>query len=209
MKRNIILDTSVFVNPASAQTFGHSPTVALTAFLRMAHDVEGVNFYMPPSIYAELMHFAEESQIPKTFLLLLQQKPPKRQEARVPGVFIYELVESIRDRVDRGLRLSERHVREALQLTPPPKEHVRGANAIRPDAEVVSRLRESYRRIMREGMLDSKADVDLLLLAYEIDGILVSADQGVLLWAEKLGITILPYDQLIEFLAKHTPKKVL
>ena len=47
--------------------------------------------------------------------------------------------------------------------------------------------------MMREGMLDSKADVDLLLLAYELNATLVSADEGVLLWAENLGISTLPY----------------
>jgi predicted DNA-binding protein (UPF0278 family) len=59
---------------------------------------------------------------------------------------------------------------------------------------------------MREGMLDSKADVDLLLLAYETEGSLVSADQGVLVWAEKLGISILPSDHLYEFLEAHASK---
>ena len=55
-------------------------------------------------------------------------------------------------------------------------------------------------RIMREGMLDSKVDADLLLLAYQLNGILVSADQGVLDWADNLGIRTLPYNLLPKYI---------
>jgi uncharacterized protein len=195
--RLLILDTSVFVNPAAAQVFGPTPTLAFREFLEMAQRRADVQFLMPPSIYAELMHFAEESKIPRDLLVLVNKQPPKKHELKVPGFFIYTLVEAMRDRIDRGLRLSERHVREALAMPAP----IAGAKEnVRPDAEAVGRLRESYRRIMREGMLDSKADVDLLLLAYETGGTLVSADEGVLAWAENLGVSLLSHDHLYEFL---------
>jgi len=71
---------------------------------------------------------------------------------------------------------------------------------------MISRLRENYRRIMREGMLDSRADVDLLLLAYEMGGLLVSADQGVLDWADSLGISTLSHDHLLEFISESSHK---
>lgn len=158
---------------------------------------------MPPSIYYELSHFAEETKIPARLKNVIQQQAPKKNELKVPGIFIYNLVDTMRDRVDRGLRLAERHVREALlaQQTKSPEALAKGDapkkhGEIRADAEAISRLRETYRRIMREGALDSKADVDLLLLSYELDGILVTADEGVLLWAEHLGLKILPYPQL-------------
>lgn len=156
---------------------------------------------MPPSIYMELMHFAEEKKIPPQLLTLVQQRPPKKHELRVSGMFLYTLVEEMRDRSDRGLRLAERHVREAFQA-PVPNAPVpsSGGKPIRPDAEAIGRLRESYRRMLREGMLDSKADVDLLLLAYETSGTLISADQGVLHWANEMGVSILPAEQLTALL---------
>lgn len=203
-RKSLVLDTSLFVNPAAAHVFGPTPTLAFTRFLEMAGDVPNVAFYMPPSIYTELMHFAEESKIPKKLLLLIHKRAPKKHELKIPGVFIYHLVESMRDRVDRGLRLAERHVREALQITANGQGDKgtggQGEKKIRADAEIIGRLRETYRRIMREGMLDSKADVDLLLLAYELEGTLVSADQGVMDWAENLGIPILAHDHLHVFL---------
>ena len=199
-RRRIVLDTSVFVNPASAAAFGTSPTAALTRFLEQARRVETVDFLMPPSVYAELMHFAEEAAVPKDLLSVIRQQPPKKHETKVPGAFIYTLVEEIRDRIDRALRLAERTVRDALLETPPAEPSKRQTGP-RADAEWIAGLRESHRRIMREGMLDSRADVDLLLLAYETGAALVSADQGVLDWADKLGVEILPHDQLPAFLA--------
>lgn len=199
MNEKLILDTSLFVNPASARAYGADPTRAFTRFLEMARETANVDFLMPPAIYAELMFFADEPSIPNPLLAFVHRQPPRRHETKVPGYFLYQLVEAMRDRIDRGLRLAERHVREALVVPPPPK----GAapkGEVRADAEIIGRLRDTYRRIMREGMLDSRADVDLLLLAYETGGILVSADQGVLDWAENLGIRLLAYDHLPAFL---------
>ena len=207
MTQSLILDTSLFVNPAVAHVFGASPTAAFTRFLEMAQETPDLAFYMPPSIYAELMHFCEEPKVPNRLLLLIQKKPPKKHEIQVPGLFIYHLVESMRDRVDRGLRLAESHVREALEVPPSPKGSPADPQKIRADADVIGRLRETYRRIMREGMLDSKADVDLLLLAYEVQGTLVSADQGVLDWGESMGITILSAEHLHDLLVEKVKKK--
>jgi len=200
MTTSVILDTSLFVNPASANAFGANPTLAFREFLELARQKKEVLFFMPPSIYAELMHFVEEAKIPRELLLTVHKQPPKKHELKIPAIFIYELVEAMRDRIDRGLRLAERHTREALDAPPPHKgEDFKGPRA---DIEVIGRLRESYRRIMREGMLDSKADVDLLLLAYETGGKLASADEGVILWAENMGIPLLSYDHLYDFLQK-------
>ncbi len=206
MRKKIILDTSLFVNPASAQVFGRTPTSALISFLELAERAAGTEFLMPPSIYAELMHFAEEHKVPKKLLLLIHKKPPRKHEVKVPGIFLYELVESMRDRIDRGLRLAERHVREALQAPAPVAAGGAESRPVRADAESISRLRETYRRIMREGALDSRADVDLLLLAYETEGTLVSADLGVVEWAEKLGISLLSYEHFFEFLTEQVAK---
>ncbi|MFN0118840.1 MAG: RNA ligase partner protein [Elusimicrobiota bacterium] len=198
----VILDTSLFVNPASAHFFGRNPTESFSKFLELCDSASGVHWLMPPSIYRELMYFVEEKKIPRNLLIHIEQRAPKKHEILVPGIFIHDLVENMRDRVDRGLRLAERHVREALLVSPPVKSDKPVKGVVYPDAEAVGRLRETYRRIMREGFLDSKADVDLLLLSYELSGLLVSADQGVIDWAEKMGIQILPYDQLLPFLKK-------
>jgi RNA ligase partner protein len=202
-RKKIVLDTSVFVNPASSHAFGRTPTEAFATFLEKAKNTSNVDYYMPPSIYTELMHFCEEQKISQKLLLIINKKAPKKNELRVPGVFIYQLVDNMRDRVDRGLRLAERHVREALSGEAAQKANADESKKMRPDAYAIGLLRESYRRIMREGTLDSKADVDLLLLAYELEATLVSADFGVVDWAEQLGLSILKHEQLPAFLSAH------
>lgn len=44
---------------------------------------------------------------------------------------------------------------------------------------------------MRRGIIDSKEDADLLLFSYELDGILVTADEGLSKWADKAGVGLI------------------
>ncbi len=172
-KGRAVLDTSLFVNPDVRASFGENPTAALENFLFLAAQVPVFEFYMPPSIFSELQNFVEPGKITGELLVYLHQKPPRKFELTVPAVFIYELVEEIRDRVNKGLRIAERAARNPEG---------------KPTDEVVQELRRKYREALREGIIDSKEDVDLVLLARELDALLVTADQGLIKWAEKLGV---------------------
>ena len=55
----IIIDTSIFINPDVYQTFGASPTDALRTFLEIIGKLDGPTFYMPPTIFHELLNFVE------------------------------------------------------------------------------------------------------------------------------------------------------
>lgn len=181
----VVLDTSLFVNPDARTTLGRTPTEALETFLFLAAQIHILDFYMPPSIFEELMHFVERDRISGDLLVVLHQKPPKKHELTCPGFLLYELIEDMRDRINKGLRLAEKAVRAA--------EHKK------PD-EIIQDLRKKYREALREGIIDSKEDVDLLLLAMELDALLVSADQGLVRWAEKLGIRWLFPEKFREYL---------
>ena len=169
----VVLDTSLFVNPDVRVSLGSTPTEALETFLFMAAQIHVMEFYMPPSTFSELLYFVEREKIPGDLLVILHQKPPKKHELKVPGFLLYELVEDIRERVNKGLRIAE--------------GAVRGAGKKKPE-EIIQDLRRKYRDALREGIIDSKEDVDLLLLAMELDALLITADQGLIKWAEKLGI---------------------
>jgi len=169
----VIIDTSIFTNPDVYQSFGESPTEALRAFLQIIGKIDGPTFYMPPSIYQELLNFVEIKEIPTDMQIRIFQKPPKRYEITVPAFLLYELIEDVRHRIDKGLRVAEEAVRETSPETEP---------------EMIANLRKKYRAALREGIIDSKEDVDLILLAKEMDGILMSADTGIVKWADKLGI---------------------
>ncbi|CUX78901.1 hypothetical protein CHITON_2122 [Thermococcus chitonophagus] len=171
-----ILDTSIFVNPDVRKKFGETPTEAMKTFLSYAEKLFGkVEFYMPPGIYREVMHFVEEEEVSPELELYIIKKPPNVHDIKIPAFVVYELIEDIRRRVDKGLRVAEKAVRESVLDT----ENV---------DKIIQKLRRNYRKALREGILDSKEDFELILLAKELDGIIVSADVGILTWAEKMGI---------------------
>jgi RNA ligase partner protein len=169
----VVLDTSLFVNPDVRTSLGNSPTESLETFLFLAAQIHILEFYMPPSAFEELLHFVEKDKIPADLLIILHQKPPKKHELTCPAFLLYELIEDIRERVNKGLRVAEKAVRSAEK---------------KKADEVIQDLRRKYREALREGIIDSKEDVDLLLLAMELDALLITADHGLIKWAEKLGI---------------------
>lgn len=176
----LVLDTNIFINPKTRNLFGNSPTEAFKEFLKNASKKENIQFFMPPSIFKELMDFVDKKTIGSKLLLTIQQKSPKKYELKVPGFLLYELIDDIRKRVNKGLRLSEKAIRKVKNQ--------------KITEDIISNLRDKYRSALREGIIDSREDVDLILLAKELEATLVSTDKGVITWAEKLGISWLEPD---------------
>lgn len=185
----VVLDTSLFVNPEVRNDFGSSPTEALNGFLEIAEQIPSLDFYMPSSIFEELMNFVDHKKIPGRFMAIINQKSPSRHELTCPAYLLYELIEDIRDRINKGLRIAEKAVRNAGKIE---------------EQELVQSMRKNYREALREGIIDSKEDVDLILLAKELDALLVTVDHGAIKWAEKFGIRwLLPTkfkDYLLSFI---------
>lgn len=181
----VVLDTSLFVNPDVRLSLGNTPTESLETFLFLAAQIHVLEFYMPPSIFEELLHFVELDKISGDLLLILHQKPPKKHELKCPAFLLYELIEDMRDRINKGLRIAEKAVRSAEN---------------KKQDEIIQDMRKKYREALREGIIDSKEDVDLLLLAMELDAMLVTADKGLIKWAEKLGIKWLFPEKFKEYL---------
>lgn len=172
-KERVVLDTSIFVNPEVRVDFGKTPTEAIEGFVDLAARIPHLEFYMPPSIFKELFNFVDEKEISGDLLAVLRQKPPKRHELHCPAFLLYELIEDVRERINKGLRVAEKAVRNINK----------GA-----EKEIIQNLRRNYREALRDGIIDSKEDVDLILLAKELDALLVTIDHGIIKWAEKLGI---------------------
>ncbi len=187
----VVLDTSLFVNPEVRKYFGETPTEALEGFLFLAAQIPILEFYMPPSIFKELLHFVDKEKISGDLLLILHQKPPSKYEMSCPAFLLYELIEDIRNRINKGLRVAESAVRTVGKKR---------------EGEVIQELRRKYREALREGIIDSKEDVDLILLAKELDALLVTADHGVIKWAEKLGIKWLFPEKFREYLLSSIKK---
>ena len=190
-KEKVVLDTSLFVNPEVRTDFGKTPTEAIENFLSIAAQIPILEFYMPPSIFQELFNFIDENKVSGDLLTIIRQKPPKRHELSCPAFLLYELIEDIRERVNKGLRVAEKAVRDIKKGE---------------EKEVIQSLRRNYREALREGIIDSKEDVDLILLAKELDALLVTIDHGVIKWAEKLGIRWLMPDRFKDYLLSYLRK---
>ncbi len=193
---NFVLDTSIFTNPDIYLTFGERDQIgAIENFLHLAIH-SGANFYMPTSVYDEMRKMIDLGHLSAEFEMVVKIRSPRKFSIMIPSEILYELIEEIRYRINKGLRIAEEHTREAGKIA---EEDV---------GKVISKLREKYREALRQGIIDSKEDVDVLLLAYELDATLVSADEGLRRWADKVGIKLIDpknFKGILESLIKHKP----
>ena len=189
---NIILDTSIFVNPDSRVFFGNTPLKALSNFLDKIKNKKNIHCYIPPSVYEELSKFIEKLP-PKEKTILINKKPPSSYQSSVPAILMYEFIEEMRLRINKGLRIAEKYTRKGLKIAPPTDKTK--------EEEIIKTLRQEYRPALREGIVDSKEDFDLILLAKELNAYLATSDKGLIKWAQKLGITCIDAEELKEAIA--------
>ncbi len=177
----VVLDTNIFINPDSRYIFGKTAEEAINKFVEQLEKREGINCFMPPSIYEELLKFIDLKKISEKFILI-NRKPPSKYETPIPAILLYEFIEEIRLRMNKGLRIAEKYSRK------------RAAGI--PEDEIIKTLRNEYRIALREGIIDSKEDFDLILLAKELNACLATIDKGLIKWAQKLGITCIDSREL-------------
>ncbi|MCM8773476.1 MAG: RNA ligase partner protein [Candidatus Omnitrophica bacterium] len=180
-RMKVVLDTNIFVNPDSRRIWGETPQQALNNFLELLSKKNNIKCFMPPSIYEELTKFIDTQAI-SSKIILIERKPPSKYEINIPSLLFYEFVEKMRNRINKGLRVGEKYVRKALLSG---KEE-----------ELIKSLREEYRLALREGIIDSKEDVDLLILAKELSAYLATSDNGLIFWADKLGISCISTQEI-------------
>ena len=181
-KIKIVLDTNVFVNPDSRYFFGRTPRESFNNFLELIDKNTNIVCYMPPSIYEELAKFVGQSNISNKNVLI-NKKPPSIYELSIPSAMFYELIEEVRLRINKGLRVAEKFARRALHSN-------------NNEEEIIKSLREEYRVALREGIIDSIQDCDLLLLSKELKAYLATSDKGLIKWSHKLGINCITAQEL-------------
>ncbi|MBN2120429.1 MAG: RNA ligase partner protein [Candidatus Omnitrophica bacterium] len=185
--KKIVADTSIFINPDSLKAFGQNPQDALISFIEKTRK-QGILVYMPPSIMEELLKFLDHKHIPKDILSYIRKKPPKKYEIFTPSLFLYELVEEVRIRINKGLRIAEKYTRLGL-------------SGDKSEEELIKKIRDEFRVALREGIIDSKQDIDFLILAKELEAPILTSDQGLIKWADKLGIEALDLEEIREVLS--------
>jgi len=177
-----VLDTSLFVNPRVR--LGETVEKSIELLLP---SLRGKPVYIPPSVLRELSTFAPNAAELEEVATI---KAPSLGEIFVPALVVYHIIDEMRERINKGLRLAEKYARQK------PLE-----------GEEIKRLRERYREVMRHGIVDSKEDLDVVLLAKELDAYVVSADEGIIKLAELLGCKILSPESFLKRIGAHRERR--
>jgi len=172
-----VIDTSLFVNPVARKHFGKNPSSAVKAFVKKLEKLD-MEVYMPPSVFNELNNFVDAKAM-DALDIAIKKRSPNTYGIYLPAAVLYDFIDDIRARMNKGMRLAEEFARDN-----------------RPDNdEKLRKLREKYRSAMRAGILDSVEDFELVLLAKELDATLISSDEGVIKFADQVGVEWLGADK--------------
>ena len=196
-RQQFVLDTSLFITEEIRRD-DESLTDAVLRLLDLVATARlelNISCHMPPSIHDELATMLRDRDVDDEVFSRLDtwvvRKSPDRYGVTIPANIVYNFIDEMSDRVDRGLRVSEEALREVEQLDP--SELTRGgadsAEAYMTEADrILSGMRDKYRQALRQGVLDSREDFDLLVLARELDAGVVTEDRGIISWADEFGL---------------------
>lgn len=187
-----ILDTNLFFNMEPGLGMGKKTedvVVALTQSIKKFKETEKAEFFAPPKIIDEFLSFFEDKnqQFIKDFLSVITVKSPDMHKVQLPAIITSQLIDDVRNRNRRGQIIAEEEISKAS------REMMGAGNLERKDFEIksgsyIKSFRERFRQATRFGFLDSVADLELIILAKELDGVLVSTDEGVIRWARVCGV---------------------
>lgn len=208
-----MLDTSVFITEEIREEEEELED-ALRRLLKLISEAKlklNISCYIPPSTYDELTTILEDRDVSDEVFTLLNtwliKKNPSRFEVMIPSEIVYEFISDLRDRMNKGLRVSEKAVRKAQESK---KDELEDHEYMTEVDKVISDLRSEYRRALRQGVLDSREDLDLLILAKELEAGVVTEDLGIINWAEDFGLRYMKgrdFPALIEEYLKATSKE--
>lgn len=190
-----VLDTSIFFNIEQSSSLGKTTREIIENLTQKTIDLKKQKkavFYLPPRVVDELKSFFEkEEDFIKKFLSSIIIQSPDYGKININGEVFLKLITDVRGRAYRGLAIAEEELKNMAYLVKGRlfKSKVELQKAIGP---VIKKFRERYRHATRFGFLDSPADLDLIILAKEIDGFLVSVDEGVINWGRIFGVKEMP-----------------
>ncbi len=204
-----VLDTSAVTDPRLREALGvdslDGVVRRLAELMREARRRVGVEFYTTPTMLTEMKKFLLANNVEPSSLEAFESwllvKAPDKLNVRIPAIVMAEYVEDMRRRIMKGLRVAEeavlRAAREARSTT---DERDFQREVIGP---IIRSLRERYREAMRRGIVDSLEDFDVVILALELRGVLVTNDEGVRRLAETLGVIVVDPLSFIRMLREY------
>ncbi len=187
-----ILDTNLFFNMEAGLGLGSKTEEVVrtvTEGIKQHSEDKKNQFFVPPKIVEEFLSFFEDKQqqFIQDFLKTVTVKSPHIHDIQLPATVFYQLVDDIRTRSYRGLTIGDESIQQAGKKMAG-KEYAQKKDFEIAIGSVVKNFRDRYRQATRFGFLDSVADLDLIMLAKEQDGVLVTADEGVIRWGRVFGV---------------------
>ena len=191
-----ILDTNLFFNMEADLGFGQKTEEVVKNITQKARSLKSDNqaqFMMPPRAVDEFLSFFEDKNQPfiNDFLSTIIIKSPDINNVGFPAMVFYQLVDDIRQRSIRGLSIGEEEIKNAGRTMQGVGNLSKQEFEIKIGA-VIKTFRARYRNATRTKFLDSVTDLDLIVLAKEQNGYLVTSDEGVTYWGRLFGVKEMP-----------------
>jgi len=191
-----ILDTNLFFNMEAGLSLGDKTedvVINLTKTILDLKKNKSASFFMPPKAVDEFLSFFEDKNqsFIKDFLSVVNVESPDLTKMSFSAIVFYKLVDDVRGRSYRGMNIAEEEIEKAASEFSGKKTESKKEFQIAIGA-FIKKFRERYRKATRTGFLDSVTDLDLIVLAKQKDGFLVSTDEGVLHWGRTFGVKEMP-----------------
>lgn len=186
-----IIDTNYFVNLEIKTGLGKNPIEIIENFYNLAiklNQEKKAEFYITPSVIKELETFITNVDLIEKIKTACVVKTPDFHKIDFSAAVFYQLVDEIRDRSYRGLKVSEELILTTAEKFMKEESEMTRQDFQKKTGEIVKNLRDRYRQATRVNFLDSVVDLELITLAKELDGTVVSADEGVVRWGRFFGI---------------------
>ena len=194
MRQRFVLDTTAITDTGMRVQEGFETlcdsAIAVLDLIAQARLKLDISCYIPyPTVYGELVSFLRryncEDEVFVKLDTWLVKKTPNRYEVAIPAAIFYEYVLTMRQKINRGRRVAEEFIWESSAVSSKIEDKDELQKEI---GHLVSKFRDKYRATLRQGILDSTPDLDVLLLAKELDAGVVSSDAGIRKWSERMGL---------------------
>ena len=187
-----VLDTNILFNMEAQLGLGNSTKEILenlVKILPIAQKQQEV-VVVPPAIVQEMESFFDnqDGSVLKAFLGFVTVRSPSVCDISISGAIFNTLIDDYRSRAYRGMKVSEEEITKTAEMFMG-KEVLPQKEFQITIGKIVTSLRDRYRNATRTGTIDSQADFELIMIAKESQGALVTSDEGVKLWARKIGVT--------------------
>jgi uncharacterized protein len=225
LKQRFVLDTTALTDLQTREVMGYaSLSEGMKSILDLIAEARlhfGISCYIPyPSVYKEIYEFASRNDCGKEVIAKIDtwlvKKAPDRYRVDVTAQIFHEYVAYMRERINRGMGVAEDAIWEAatecLLIESPQKKEKEYREEIEREVigGIIGKFRNKYRAALRYGILDSAPDIDVLILAKELDAAVIASDYGIEKWAEQLGVRFVPantFPMMIKEYLRHLPEK--